>query len=112
MKKSALLLAALLSIVYVSAQNNLKFIIKDGENKSPLAGASVTIKNIHTTITNASGIVEFTNVPDGKQEITFSFSGYAERTEIFVLPQIIFCEANKTSFILSTCPWISSPFCL
>lgn len=86
MKNSILLLAALLSIVYVSAQNNLKFIIKDGESKSPLAGASVTIKNSNTAISNASGIVEFTNVPGGKQEVTFSFSGYAERTETFVLP--------------------------
>ncbi len=86
MKKMALLLTAVLSVLYTTAQTKIKFILKDSESKTPLAGASVALKNIRTVITNANGIAEIGNVPDGKLEIIFTYSGYAPRTETFTFP--------------------------
>jgi outer membrane receptor for ferrienterochelin and colicins len=100
MKKTVLLLATILGILQVAAQTNIKFIVKDSESKTPLAGASVSIKNIRTVVTDAYGIAEITNIPDGKVEVTFTYSGYTQQTETFTFPLAaaieIFMTAEET----------------
>lgn len=78
---------ALLNISMVLSQNRFQAVIKDEENKQPLAGANVILHG--TTIgasTDLNGFVEIQNIPDGKQKIIFSYIGYREKSIIFDFP--------------------------
>ena len=71
----------------VYAQNTFKAVIKDSENKEPLTGvtAQVTGTTIATT-SDENGQITLTGIPNGLQEIRFSYIGFAQRTDSFNFP--------------------------
>ncbi|WP_293933890.1 TonB-dependent receptor [Sphingobacterium sp. UBA6645] len=71
----------------VYAQNTFKAVIKDSEKKEPLMGvtAQVTGTTIATT-SDENGEVILTGIPNGLQEIQFSYIGFAQRTDSFNFP--------------------------
>lgn len=71
----------------VYAQNTFKAVIKDSEKKEPLMGvtAQVTGTTIATT-SDENGQIILTGIPNGLQEIQFSYIGFAQRTDSFNFP--------------------------
>lgn len=73
----------------VYAQNTFKAVIKDSETKEPLMGvtAHITGTSIGTT-SNENGQILLTGIPDGLQEIQFSYMGFAQHIDTFNFPLI------------------------
>ena len=71
----------------VYAQNTFKAVIKDSEKKEPLMGvtAQITGTTIGTT-SDENGQIILTGIPNGLQEIQFSYIGFAQRTDSFNFP--------------------------
>ncbi|MBF6645422.1 TonB-dependent receptor [Chryseobacterium indologenes] len=71
----------------VYAQNTFKAVIKDSEKKELLMGvtAQVTGTTIATT-SDENGQIILTGIPNGLQEIQFSYVGFAQRTDSFNFP--------------------------
>jgi iron complex outermembrane receptor protein len=71
----------------VFAQNNLNAVIKNSENKDPLIGVTASIKGTSLAATsNENGQIIIVNVPDGVQEIHFSYVGFNERIDTLEFP--------------------------
>lgn len=69
------------------AQNTFKAIIKGGEEKAALPGATVTWKEQNkSAIADSSGLVVFTNIPDGVQNFIVSFVGLEEKALTYTFP--------------------------
>ena len=67
-----------------SAQNKVKGIISDKDNR-PLAGINISMPEVHKeAISDAQGTYEFSNLPNGNFKIIFSSIGYT--TKIISLP--------------------------
>lgn len=80
MKKIVLIFFVLLLFIKVNAQNQIKGKVSDINNE-PLIGASVSLPELNKgTITDQVGEYLFSNIPNGKIKIQFSFVGY--NTEI------------------------------
>jgi outer membrane receptor for ferrienterochelin and colicins len=69
------------------AQNTFQAVIKDADSETPLVGATAVVEgtNIGAT-TDANGLVEITNIPDGTQVIVFSYVGYSSYEQSFDFP--------------------------
>ena len=77
----------ILSAQDILAQNILKAIIKDGKSKEVLVGANAVInKTTHGTSSDENGILILSEIPDGVQQITFSYLGYETETKSFSFP--------------------------
>ncbi|MEO7308653.1 MAG: TonB-dependent receptor [Ferruginibacter sp.] len=87
MQKIIVLLLATVLAYNATAQNNLTVVIKDSKTLQPLGGAGIHIKNtgIHSAA-DSSATVELNNIPNGKQTISFSFTGYETLTREFIFP--------------------------
>ena len=71
----------------VFAQNNLNAVIRNSENKDPLIGVTASIKGTSLAATsNENGQIIIVNVPDGVQEIHFSYVGFYERIDTLEFP--------------------------
>ena len=71
----------------VFAQNNLNVVIRNSENKDPLIGVTASIKGTSLAATsNENGQIIIVNVPDGVQEIHFSYVGFYERIDTLEFP--------------------------
>ena len=71
----------------VFAQNNLNVVIRNSENKDPLIGVTASIKGTSLAATsNENGLIIIENVPDGVQEIHFSYVGFNERIDTLGFP--------------------------
>ena len=71
----------------VFAQNNLNAVIRNSENKDPLIGVTASIKGTSLAATsNENGLIIIENVPDGVQEIHFSYVGFNERIDTLGFP--------------------------
>jgi len=71
----------------VFAQNNLNAVIRNSENKDPLIGVTASIKGTSLAATsNENGQIIIVNVPDGVQEIHFSYVGFNERIDTLEFP--------------------------
>ena len=71
----------------VFAQNNLNAVIRNSENKNPLIGVTASIKGTSLAATsNENGQIIIVNVPDGVQEIHFSYVGFNERIDTLGFP--------------------------
>lgn len=82
---TALLLALMLNSNY--AQNTFKGVIKDGETKEPLAGTIVFLQGSKKgTSSDANGMFEMKNIPNGKQVLVFRYIGYEEKADTFMFP--------------------------
>lgn len=70
----------------VHAQHSFKAIIKGKEN-NPLAGATVTWNQQNrSAVTDSTGLVEITGIPDGAQTFTISFIGFEPLTVSHTFP--------------------------
>ncbi|MBA2331021.1 MAG: carboxypeptidase-like regulatory domain-containing protein, partial [Flavisolibacter sp.] len=71
----------------VQAQHTFKAIIKSGEEKEPLAGATITWKEEKKIfVTDADGLIAITNIRVGKQTFLISHVGFEEKTVSFDFP--------------------------
>lgn len=65
---------------------DIKGVIKDGKDASPLIGVVVNIKNTTiAAVSDADGKYELTGLKDGKYELIFSFISYKKETKTVVL---------------------------
>ncbi len=69
------------------AQNTLNIVVKSIEKNEPLNGVTVSIKGTSIAVmSDENGQITLTNIPDGLQEINFSYVGFNEHTEILEFP--------------------------
>jgi iron complex outermembrane receptor protein len=86
MKKTLLLLSALLYITVAFGQNTFKAIIRDDKTQKPLAGATAFVPNLKMGATaDTSGLVTL-NFPNGKFEIEFSYVGHSKAEKVITFP--------------------------
>ncbi|HEX6043764.1 MAG TPA: TonB-dependent receptor plug domain-containing protein, partial [Pyrinomonadaceae bacterium] len=78
MKRLLILVVLVLLAAQVSfAQGAFKLTVKDEATKEPIAGASVAVKGTElSAVTDAQGVAQLSNIPDGEQIITIFFPGY------------------------------------
>lgn len=89
MKSLALLFVLLIYTSISWGQHSFKAIVKDNETKEPLYGATVLVQGTNNGgISNHEGLVEITNIPDGKHALEIRFVGYEDRVETFEFPII------------------------
>ena len=86
--KHILFICMLLACSAISnAQHTLKLSILDAEDKTPLAGATVTITNpAQSLIADSTGLAVFSNLPAGIYNVTVSFVGYEENHSQHTVP--------------------------
>ncbi|HQW83758.1 MAG TPA: TonB-dependent receptor [Ferruginibacter sp.] len=100
MKKICMLLLATIMVYASNAQNTFTVIIKDAKTLAPLEGASVLIAAVNKGgHTNNLGHVTIENIPNGKQIIEFSFTGYETISRHFIFP---LTNNNETIILLNT----------
>jgi iron complex outermembrane receptor protein len=72
----------------IYAQHTIRIRALNGESKRPLAGATGTIVSLNkTTTADSTGLLLFTNVPDGIFVIRISYVGLAEQAVTVAVPQ-------------------------
>ncbi len=99
MQKIFTLLLATLLVYSVTAQNSFTAVLKDSKTLLPLGGASMVFKNsANGNTADSTGIVELNNIPNGKQAISFSFTGYETITKEFIFP---LADKNTVTIFLS-----------
>jgi len=87
MKKFIVLLTALFYTAVAHSQNTFKAVIKDAGTNQPLAGATALLQGTATgAAADTAGLISLTNIPNGKQLITFSYIGYLPRTDTLTFP--------------------------
>jgi iron complex outermembrane receptor protein/outer membrane receptor for ferrienterochelin and colicins len=76
-KQVILFLAVLLTAQVSFAQNTFKATIKDEDTKQAVVGATVSLKDTDiSATTDANGMAQLTNIPDGEQTIVIFSAGY------------------------------------
>jgi outer membrane receptor for ferrienterochelin and colicins len=96
MKKIIFLCIAVCSTYILNAQNTFNVIVKNSQSKEPLAGVNILFENKMSKATNNLGFAAFINIPDGKQTVTFSYTGMETKTETYTFP----LASNDTVIIL------------
>ena len=87
MKKYFVLSIALLLAIISHAQNTLRAVIKDAKTQEPLIGATASITaTAQGAVSDTSGTVILSNIPDGKQTIKFTYVGYEPRIDTLSFP--------------------------
>jgi outer membrane receptor for ferrienterochelin and colicins len=82
MRQFFLACAVLLTAQVSFAQSTYKFTVKDEKTKEPVVGAKVSIKDTEiSAVTDAEGVAQLANVPDGEQTVEIFSAGY-ETTEL------------------------------
>jgi outer membrane receptor for ferrienterochelin and colicins len=82
-----LFFAVLLTAQVTYAQSTFKVTVKDEATKEAVAGATVAIKGLGiTATTNAQGIAQLANIPDGEQTIEIFSAGYEAKELKFTFP--------------------------
>mgnify|MGYP000096163041 FL=1 len=68
-------------------KNIFKAIVKDGDTKEILVGVNAVLnKTANGASSDENGIITISNIPDGKQHITFSYLGYESETKSYTFP--------------------------
>ena len=99
MKKSALVIAILLSALCGYAQHTIELSIKNKEDNSALAGASALLEQLNkTVIADSNGLVVFKNIPAGKYSVRITYVGFAAN-EIEV--QVPLAASSKLEVLLT-----------
>lgn len=71
----------------VFAQNTFNAVVKDSENKNLLIGVTASIKGTSLAATsNENGLIIIENIPDGIQEIHFSYIGFNDHIDTLEFP--------------------------
>ena len=79
----------------ICAQNIFKAIVKDGDTKEILVGVNAVLnKTANGASSDENGIITISNIPDGKQHITFSYLGYESETKSYI-PFIFFSSGRN-----------------
>lgn len=100
MKSFILLLCAVLYASSAFSQNTFHAIVKDGENNQTLPGATAVLQNSTNGATaDQHGIIEMSNIPDGKQIIIFRHIGYQDKADTLYFP---LTNGKPLEIILST----------
>ncbi|HJT66366.1 MAG TPA: TonB-dependent receptor [Pyrinomonadaceae bacterium] len=87
MKQLIVFLAILLAAQVSFAQSAFKIIVKDERTKEPVVGATVAVKDSGiSTTTDAQGVAQLNNVPDGERTIVIFSAGYESKELTFTLP--------------------------
>jgi len=87
MKKYFVLSIALLFAIISHAQSTLRAVIKDAKTQEPLIGATASIAaTAQGAVSDTSGTVILSNIPDGKQTIKFTYVGYEPRIDTLDFP--------------------------
>lgn len=88
MKKIILLCIAVICTYAATAQHRLKISIKMIGDKTPLAGATVSILKLNrTVVADSFGMATFNNLPAGFYKITISYAGFKEQEIDATVPQ-------------------------
>jgi iron complex outermembrane receptor protein len=87
MKKLLLMSTIVLCALYTYAQNTFKAVLRDEKTKAVLSAASCYIEKLKKgASTDTNGSVIITDIPNGKFEIEFTFTGYEEKQKEFSFP--------------------------
>jgi outer membrane receptor for ferrienterochelin and colicins len=86
MQKTIMLLMATLLIHSALAQNNFTAVVKDSKTQEPLEGVTVSVQKKTAGTSQKDGSVLLKNIPDGKQVISFSHTGYETVEQEFTFP--------------------------
>jgi outer membrane receptor for ferrienterochelin and colicins len=87
LRQIILLLAILLTARISSAQDTFKVTVKDEVTKQAVAGAAVSVRGTGiTATTDAQGVAQLTNIPDGEQTIEIFSAGYETKELKFTFP--------------------------
>ena len=88
MKKLFLSLFFLVGLGFsLCAQQTLRVIIRNGEDRMPLAGATLIWKEkSKTMVADSSGLILIQDIPAGMQTFIVSFAGFEEKTIIETFP--------------------------
>ncbi|WP_207493759.1 TonB-dependent receptor [Aridibaculum aurantiacum] len=88
MKKNFLLFILMLCAFTTYAQHTIRLSVKTSEEKTPLAGATVSISSIkQTAIADSMGIATFSGVAAGTYKVKVSFVGMEENEITIQVPQ-------------------------
>lgn len=78
---------ALLFALQSLGQNIFKTVVRDGQTKEPLTGATVLVRGTSKgSVTDQNGFAQIDNIADGKCVLQFRMIGYEEYTEGFIFP--------------------------
>ncbi|MDR2804688.1 MAG: TonB-dependent receptor [Dysgonamonadaceae bacterium] len=87
MKTNIFILVALIMCNIAFAQNTLRAIIKDADNKKTLAGATALVEGTQNGATSdENGQVVIRSISDGKHTLVFSYLGYEPQEKTFTFP--------------------------
>jgi outer membrane receptor for ferrienterochelin and colicins len=77
MRQIILFFAVLLTAQISFAQNTFTATVKDEDTRQAIVGATVSIKDTDISVTtDANGVAQLTNIPDGEQTIVIFSAGY------------------------------------
>ncbi|RZJ82115.1 MAG: TonB-dependent receptor, partial [Chryseobacterium sp.] len=87
MRKIFLLLCALVCMVSAYAQNSLKVRVKDKQNHTALADATILVKGTNIILKSAAdGTANLNNIPNGLQTILIRNVGFEEQKLMLTFP--------------------------
>lgn len=86
MYRLLLLCLAMAGVQSVCGQNIFKTSVRDKETQRSLSNVTVTIGKTNTVVTDIKGYAEISGVPDGKQTITWSHTGYEQIDQTIDFP--------------------------
>ena len=87
MKGVGILFCLVHLFLLVNSQNSVKVLVRSGESKAPLSGASVALAPIgRGTVTDSSGYAILHNLPNGTFSMEVSFIGYSTFKQKITLP--------------------------
>ena len=106
-RTGVLLLSALIWALPMMAQLNTSKVegtVKDADTGQPLQGAQVVIEGTRLgNVTNADGYYFILNVPPGRRDITFTYTGYQKVTiadQLLLSGQTTTVDANMSSTVV------------
>ncbi len=106
-RSGLLLLSALLWALPALAQLNtskVEGVVRDSDTGEPLQGAQVVIEGTRLgNVTNSDGYFFILNVPPGRRDITFTFTGYQKTTignQMLLAGQTTTVDANLSSTVV------------
>ncbi|PYF74686.1 iron complex outermembrane receptor protein [Pedobacter nutrimenti] len=69
-------------------QNTFKAIVRNGNTKEVLKGATATIPYLKITVkADTNGVILISNIPNGKFEIEISYVGYGKSEKVYTFPR-------------------------
>ena len=87
MQKILLFFLMITTVFLTYGQNELKGMVKTGDKREVLAGATIHVKGQNkSVVSNKNGFFFLENIPGGWQQITISFTGFNKKTDTIFFP--------------------------